>query len=106
MIFMIMVKKEYLQMTEGILIHLRYMPWREEGHAGQSKLQSSISLASGQNSEYISESSIMLGTKSNLSNLYHKKCTATLSTHEATQPCREALNVDVTQVYSNVSNPE
>lgn len=32
MIFMIMVKKEYLQMTEGILIHLRYMPWREEGH--------------------------------------------------------------------------
>lgn len=75
-------------------------------HAGQPKLQSSISLASGQNSEYISESSIMLGTKSNLSNLYHKKCTATLSTHEATQHCREALNVDVTQVYSNVSNPE
>lgn len=67
---MIMVKKEYLKKTEGIIIHLLHMPWREEGHTGQAKLQSSVSLTSGQNSEYISESCIMPGKKSNLSNLW------------------------------------
>lgn len=93
-------------MTEGIIIHLLYTPWREEEHTGQVKLQSSVSLASGQTSQCISESCIMLSKESHLSNLYHKKRMAILSTREATQHHREALNVEVTQDSSNVSNPE
>lgn len=76
-----------------------HIPWRQEGHTGQVKLQSSISLTSRQTSEYISESCIMLGKKSNLFNPYHKKCMAILSTYEAP-------TVEVNQASLNVSNPE
>jgi len=41
---MIMVKKQSLQMTEGTMIQLLYIPWNEEGHTGQVKLQSSVIL--------------------------------------------------------------
>lgn len=83
-----------------------YIPWRQEGHTGQAKLQSSISPTSRQTSEYISESGIMLGKKTNLSNLCHKKYMAILSPYEATQHHREAVNVEVNQASLNVSHPK